>query len=111
MNARETIKQQISSNTILLYMKGVPSAPEGGDSARVTQAVMSCGEKFTHIDVLCDPDIRAELPKYANWPNVPQLWVNGEFVGGAETIIEMFETGELQTLIKAAAAKAKQQGA
>lgn len=107
MDIIETIKEQIAKNPILLYMKGSPNAPQCGFSARASQVVMSCGEKFAYVDILQHPEIRAELPKYANWPTFPQLWVNGELVGGSDILSEMYEKGELQELIKAAAAKAE----
>ncbi len=106
MDIIETIKDQIANNTILLYMKGSPNAPQCGFSARAAQAVMGCGEKFAYVDILQNPEIRAELPKYANWPTFPQLWVKGELVGGSDIITEMFEKGELQSLIKDAAGSA-----
>ena len=105
MDIIETIKDQIANNTILLYMKGSPNAPQCGFSARAAQAVMGCGEKFAYVDILQNPEIRAELPKYANWPTFPQLWVDGELVGGCDIIIEMYQRGELQPLIKETAAK------
>ena len=107
MDIIETIKEQIESNAILLYMKGSPNAPQCGFSQRATQALMACGEKFAYVDILQNPDIRANLPAYANWPTFPQLWVDGELVGGCDIITEMQESGELATLVKAAAAKAQ----
>ena len=107
MDIIETIKDQISKNTILLYMKGSPNAPQCGFSSKAAQAVMACGEKFAFVDILQNPEIRANLPKYANWPTFPQLWVGGELVGGSDIIVEMFENGELQTLVKSAAAEAE----
>ncbi len=71
MDIIETIKEQIANNTILLYMKGSPNAPQCGFSARASQAVMGCGEKFAYVDILQNPEIRANLPKYANWPTFP----------------------------------------
>src|SRR5690606_22275932 len=65
--------------------------------------LMSCGQKFAYVDILQNPDIRAELPKYANWPTFPQLWVKGELVGGSDIILELAESGELQTMLEAAA--------
>ena len=106
MDIIETIKDQIANNTILLYMKGSPNAPQCGFSARAAQAVLGCGEKFAYVDILQNPEIRAELPKYANWPTFPQLWVKGELVGGSDIITEMFEKGELQSLIKEAVGSA-----
>jgi monothiol glutaredoxin len=100
MDTIETIKEQISSNTILLYMKGSPNAPQCGFSARSVEALMACGERFAYVDILSNPEIRAELPNYANWPTFPQLWVDGELIGGCDIISEMHESGELQTLIK-----------
>jgi len=88
-------------------MKGSPKLPSCGFSSQASQAVINCGEQFAYVDILQNPDIRAELPKYANWPTFPQLWVEGELVGGCDIIMEMFQQGELQPLIAAAAAKAK----
>jgi len=105
MDTIERIKEQISENTILLYMKGSPKLPSCGFSSQASQALISCGEQFAYVDILQNPDIRAELPKYADWPTFPQLWVEGELVGGCDIIIEMFQQGELQTLVKEAAAK------
>ena len=105
MDIIETIKEQIANNPILLYMKGSPNAPQCGFSSRAAQVLMACGE-FAYVDILQNPEIRANLPKYANWPTFPQLWVNGELVGGSDILAEMFEKGELQTLVKDAAAKA-----
>lgn len=107
MDIIETIKEQIANNTVLLYMKGSPNAPQCGFSAKAAQAVMGCGVKFAYVDILQNPEIRANLPKYANWPTFPQLWVAGELVGGSDIMIEMSQNGELQTLINEAAAKAK----
>ena len=107
MDIIETIKEQIENNAILLYMKGSPNAPQCGFSQRASQALMACGEKFAYVDILANPDIRANLPAYANWPTFPQLWVDGELVGGCDIITEMHESGELQKIIKAAAAKAQ----
>ena len=105
MDIIETIKEQIANNPVLLYMKGSPNAPQCGFSARASQAVMACGEKFAYVDILQHPDIRANLPKYANWPTFPQLWVGGELIGGSDIILEMHQKGELQPLIKAAVQK------
>ena len=102
----ETIKQQIAENPIILYMKGSPNQPQCGFSARAAQALMGCGERFAFVDILSNPEIRAALPVYANWPTFPQLWVGGELIGGSDIIAEMFEKGELQPLLKEAAAAA-----
>ncbi|REL26367.1 Grx4 family monothiol glutaredoxin [Thalassotalea euphylliae] len=109
METIERIKQQIAENPILLYMKGSPKLPSCGFSAQAAQALMSCGEKFAFVDILQNPDIRAELPQYADWPTFPQLWVEGELIGGCDIILEMFQQGELQTVIKEAAEKMNSQ--
>ena len=80
-------------------MKGSPNAPQCGFSQRASQAVMSCGKRFAYVDVLSNPDIRENLPKYANWPTFPQLWVKGELVGGCDIIMELHENGELQAVL------------
>lgn len=105
MDIIETIKSQIESNPVLIYMKGSPNQPQCGFSARSSQALMACGERFAYIDILANPDIRASLPGYANWPTFPQLWVKGELIGGCDIICEMADSGELQTLIKENVAK------
>lgn len=103
MSANEKLKQQIADNPILLYMKGSPKLLACGFSLQAVQVLSACGERFAYIDILQNPDIGAELPKYANWPTFPQLWVNGELIGGCDIMVEMFQQGELVTLIKAAA--------
>ncbi|SIS80120.1 Grx4 family monothiol glutaredoxin [Neptunomonas antarctica] len=104
MSVIDTIKEQIESNTILLYMKGTPRFPQCGFSSKSSEALMACGEKFAFVNILENQEIRSELPKYANWPTFPQLWVNGELVGGCDIICEMAESGDLEALVKAAAA-------
>lgn len=102
MDIMETIKEQIEGNPVILYMKGSPNAPQCGFSQRASQAVMACGQRFAFVDILTNPDIRANLPKYANWPTFPQLWVKGELIGGCDIITELHEKGELKPLIEAA---------
>lgn len=100
----EAIKGQIEDNPIIVYMKGSPQAPQCGFSAQTVQCLIACGERFAYVDVLSNPDIRATLPHYANWPTFPQLYVGGELVGGCDIVTEMYEAGELQSLVKEAAA-------
>ena len=107
MDTVDTIKDQIASNNILLYMKGTPKFPQCGFSSQTVQALMACGERFAFVNILEHPDIRAELPKYANWPTFPQLWINGELVGGCDIVMEMSETGELAEMVSAAAPAAE----
>ncbi len=108
MEIFDTIKEQIENNSILLYMKGSPNQPQCGFSARTAQALMACGERFAYVDILANPDIRANLPKYANRPTFPQLWVDGELIGGCDIVTEMYESGELQSLIKESAAASQE---
>ncbi len=106
METLDKIKKQINDNAILLYMKGSPKLPSCGFSSQASQALMQCGHPFAYVDILQNPDIRTELPKYAQWPTFPQLWVEGELIGGCDIILEMFQQGELQPIIKKAAEKA-----
>jgi monothiol glutaredoxin, Grx4 family len=106
MDTMEKIKQQVESNPVILYMKGSPEFPQCGFSMRTTQALKACGVNFAHVDVLANPDIRATLPRYANWPTFPQLFINGELIGGCDITLELYEKGELQKMVKAAVEKA-----
>jgi len=100
MSIEETIQSQIDSNGILLYMKGSPEQPQCGFSAQVTQVLMACGKRFAYVDVLSNPEIRASLPQVSNWPTFPQLFINGELVGGCDIVSEMYEKGELQPMVE-----------
>lgn len=102
----DTIKEQIEANPVLIFMKGSPDAPQCGFSARTVQALMDCGERFAFVDVLSNPEIRANLPAYAKWPTFPQLWIEGELVGGCDIVCEMHENNELEPMIKAATKEA-----
>ena len=104
MSIMDTIKEQIEGNPILLYMKGTPQQPQCGFSARTVQALMACGERFAYINILDNQEIRENLKVYSNWPTFPQLYVNGELVGGCDIVMEMYESGELKKLIGEAAA-------
>ena len=99
MDIEQEIKEQISSNPILLYMKGSPDSPQCGFSSKATQLLISCGKPFSFVDILSNPEIRANLPKISNWPTFPQLFVDGDLVGGSDIMVEMDENGELQKLI------------
>jgi monothiol glutaredoxin len=103
MSAQDTIRKTVTSNPVVLYMKGSPQMPMCGFSATATQILNLCGvEKFVAVDVLQDPEIRQGVKEFANWPTVPQLYVNGEFVGGSDIMREMYQSGELQKLLEAA---------
>lgn len=100
MSVQEKIKNQIAENPIILYMKGNAELPMCGFSARAVNILKSCGATFATIDVLKDEEIRQGIKVFSNWPTIPQLYVNGEFIGGSDIIAEMFEAGELQELVK-----------
>ena len=99
MEIVETIREQITANPVLLYMKGSPDQPQCGFSAQVTQVLMACGERFAYIDILTNPEIRSHLPEVSEWPTFPQLFIAGELVGGCDIVVEMYESGELQPMI------------
>lgn len=103
MDTQELIKQQVTGHRVVLYMKGSPQFPQCGFSASAAQILKACGvtDAFT-VDVLADPEIRQGIKDYANWPTIPQLYVNGEFIGGADIMKELYQTGELQKLLAAA---------
>lgn len=100
MDTLEKIKQQIENNAVILYMKGNPEQPQCGFSARAVQCLEACGVEFAYVDVLANPDIRATLPQYADWPTFPQLYVKGELIGGCDIITDMYQQGELQALLQ-----------
>jgi monothiol glutaredoxin len=103
MNVQDTIKDQVTGHSVVLYMKGSPQQPMCGFSATATQILRMCGvdQPFT-VDVLQHQDIREGIKQYANWPTIPQLYVNGEFVGGCDIMREMYQSGELQKLLAGA---------
>ena len=97
MDANQQIQETISNNPVVLFMKGNPQAPQCGFSATAVQILKACGvNKFASVDVLADPEIRQGIKDFSNWPTVPQLYVNGEFVGGCDIMKEMYQAGELQ---------------
>ena len=100
MDAQQTIKQQVTTNPVVLYMKGNPHFPQCGFSATAVQILHACGvEEFFSVNVLEEPEIRQGIKEYANWPTIPQLYVNGEFVGGCDIMREMYANGELQQVL------------
>ena len=103
MSAQEKIRSTVTTNPVVLYMKGSPQMPMCGFSATATQILQLCGvENFVTVDVLQDPEVRQGVKEFSNWPTVPQLYVNGEFVGGSDIMREMYQSGELQKLLEAA---------
>ncbi len=99
MDIMETIKQSIESNGIILFMKGSPEFPQCGFSSRASQALSQCGAEYAYIDVLAEPEVRSNLHRYADWPTFPQLYIGGDLVGGCDIIMEMFENGDLKTMV------------
>ena len=96
----DRIRDDINSNDVVLYMKGTPIFPQCGFSSAVVQVLTHVGVKFKGIDILTDPSLRQGIKEFANWPTIPQLYVKGEFVGGCDIIREMFQTGELQEVLR-----------
>ncbi|MBM4392030.1 MAG: Grx4 family monothiol glutaredoxin [Deltaproteobacteria bacterium] len=96
MSVNEQIEQIVKGNDVVLFMKGTPMFPQCGFSARATAILQQCGSKFHHVNVLADGEIREGVKAYSNWPTIPQLYVRGEFVGGSDIMMEMFQSGELQ---------------
>ncbi|MEC7378050.1 MAG: Grx4 family monothiol glutaredoxin [Pseudomonadota bacterium] len=107
MDINETIKSQLDENPIILYMKGSPQAPQCGFSAKTVQALMACGERFAFVNILDNQELREALKVYSSWPTYPQLYINGELVGGCDIVLEMSESGELAKMVKAAAKQAE----
>ncbi|MDX1633537.1 MAG: Grx4 family monothiol glutaredoxin [Marinobacter sp.] len=107
MDINETIKSQLEENPVIIYMKGSPQAPQCGFSAKTVQALMACGERFAYVNILDNQELREGLKVYSNWPTYPQLYVNGELVGGCDIVLELSESGELAELVKGAASKAE----
>ncbi len=105
MSVQEVIREQVTTHPIVLYMKGTPQFPQCGFSSAAVQMLQACGvDKFFTVYVLEDPAVRQGIKDYANWPTIPQLYVNGEFVGGSDIMREMYESGELQQLLASQAA-------
>ena len=107
MDTQQRIKDQVTGNRVVLFMKGTPQFPQCGFSALAVQVLNACGVKDFHsVNVLADQEIREGIKQYANWPTIPQLYVNGEFVGGSDIMREMYQSGELQKLLQGISQKA-----
>ena len=105
MSVQDTIREQVTTHPVVLYMKGTPQFPQCGFSQMAVQMLKGCGiDKFFSVNVLAEPEIRQGIKDYANWPTIPQLYVNGEFVGGCDIMREMYEAGELRQLLAKQAA-------
>ena len=112
MDVNQRIEQQLASQPVLLYMKGTPDFPQCGFSARVVAALRALETEFAYVNIFEDPEIREGLKTYSNWPTFPQLYVNGELIGGCDITVEMYESGELaQVLAEAKPRQAESAGA
>ena len=100
MSVQEHLKKVIESNEVVLFMKGTPDFPQCGFSGRTSQILKACESPFASVDVLADDTVRQGIKEYSNWPTVPQLYVRGEFIGGCDIMTEMYESGELQKVLK-----------
>ena len=101
MDVNQRIEEQLKSHDVLLYMKGTPDFPQCGFSGQTVAALKSVGKPFAFVNIFEDPEIREGLKTYSNWPTFPQLYVNGELVGGCDIVVEMYHSGELHSLLGA----------
>ena len=104
MAATSRIRALVESHPVVLFMKGTPQFPMCGHSARAAGVLGKCDAPFHAVNVLADPEIRANLPRHSNWPTFPQLFINGELIGGCDIVVELFEQGQLQQMVADAAA-------
>ncbi|MDP2030213.1 MAG: Grx4 family monothiol glutaredoxin [Thiobacillus sp.] len=105
MTPLDRIRDQVTNNTVVLYMKGTPQFPQCGFSSKAAQVLQACGvQDFLAVNVLADPEIFENLKHYANWPTFPQLYVKGELVGGCDIMVEMYQKGEIQKVLEEAQA-------
>ncbi|PMB54643.1 Grx4 family monothiol glutaredoxin [Coxiella endosymbiont of Rhipicephalus microplus] len=100
MSIKEEIQQQVKTNPIVLYMKGTPDFPQCGFSGRVVHILRQCGVNFKSFDVLQSSELRQGIKDFSNWPTIPQLYINGEFLGGSDIVNELFKSGELMQLLE-----------
>ncbi len=96
----DKIKSTVDENSIVLFMKGTPDFPQCGFSMRTAEALKACNAEFAYVDILAEPEIRANLPAFSNWPTFPQVFLNGELIGGCDIVLELFQKGELQTMLR-----------
>ena len=101
MEIQERIRKVIEENSVMLFMKGSPDFPQCGFSGRVVQILEACGAEFSSADVLMDPELREGIKAYSNWPTIPQLYIQGELIGGSDIVMEMHENGELKKKLDA----------
>ena len=102
MDTKEQIQKTIDDNPVVIFMKGTPQFPQCGFSMRTSQALSACEVEYAYVDVLAEPEVRATLPSVSNWPTFPQVFINGELIGGCDIALDLFQKGELQEMAKAA---------
>ena len=100
MDVTERIKQAVEENPIVIFMKGTPDFPQCGFSMRTSEALKACNVEFVYVDVLAEPEVRANLPAFSNWPTFPQVFVNGELIGGCDIVLDLYQKGELQKMVQ-----------
>ena len=102
MDVMDRIDEAVKNNPVVIFMKGTPQLPQCGYSSRTAQALSACGKDFAHVNVFADPEVYENLPQYANWPTFPQVYINGELVGGCDITLDLYQKGELQKMVAAA---------
>jgi monothiol glutaredoxin len=106
MDVMDRIRETVQKNAVVIFMKGTPQFPQCGFSSRAAAALSACGEDFAYVNVLADREIFENLPRFANWPTFPQIYINGELIGGSDIAVELYQRGELQKMVKDAVGKA-----
>lgn len=99
MDVLDRIREQVESNPVIIYMKGTPQMPMCGFSSRTSEVLKQCDREFAYVNVIADPEIFENLPRYADWPTFPQVYINGELIGGCDITLEMHESGDLKKMI------------
>lgn len=102
MDVMDRIKDVVEKNNVVIFMKGTPQLPQCGFSSRTAEALKACGQEFAHVNVLEDQEVFQNLPRFADWPTFPQVYVKGELIGGCDITLELYQNGELKTMVEAA---------
>lgn len=110
MEIMDRIKDQVESNPVIIYMKGTPQMPMCGFSSRTVEALKQCNREFAYVNIIADPEVHENLPRYSDWPTFPQLYVNGELVGGCDITMELASSGELQKMVDQATGSSEGSG-
>lgn len=105
MDVMDRIKQYVDDNAVVIFMKGTPQFPMCGFSSRTAEALKQCGQEFAYVNVIADQEVMQNLPRFADWPTFPQVYINGELIGGCDITLELFERGDLKKMVEEASAK------